>query len=44
MTTPTRKGFGSRLIEHGARDQLGGSATVDFLPSGAVYTIQCALN
>lgn len=44
VTTPTRKGFGSRLIEHGARDQLGGSATVDFLPSGAVYTIQCALN
>jgi two-component sensor histidine kinase len=43
VTTPTRKGFGSRLIEHGARDQLGGSATVDFLPSGAVYTIHSAL-
>jgi two-component sensor histidine kinase len=40
---PTRKGFGSRLIERGARDQLGGSATADFLPAGVVYTIECAL-
>jgi two-component sensor histidine kinase len=34
VSTPTRKGFGSRLIERGAREQLGGSATADFLPSG----------
>jgi two-component sensor histidine kinase len=40
---PTRKGFGSRLIERGARDQLGGSATADFLPTGVVYSIECAL-
>jgi two-component sensor histidine kinase len=44
VTTPTRKGFGSRLIERGAREQLSGSATVDFLPSGVVYTIECALD
>jgi two-component sensor histidine kinase len=44
VTTPTRKGFGSRLIERGAREQLGGSATADFLPSGVVYTIECALD
>jgi two-component sensor histidine kinase len=43
VTAPTRKGFGSRLIERGARDQLGGSATADFLPTGVVYTIDCAL-
>ena len=43
VTAPTRKGFGSRLIERGARDQLGGSATADFLPAGVVYTIECAL-
>jgi two-component sensor histidine kinase len=43
VTAPTRKGFGSRLIERGARDQLGGSATADFLPTGVVYTIECAL-
>jgi two-component sensor histidine kinase len=41
---PTRKGFGSRLIERGARDQLGGSATADFLPTGVVYTIESALD
>ena len=38
-----RRGFGSRLIERSARDQLGGEATVDFLPRGVVYTIICAL-
>jgi two-component sensor histidine kinase len=43
VTAPTRKGFGSKLIERGARDQLGGSATADFLPAGVVYTIECAL-
>jgi two-component sensor histidine kinase len=44
VTTPTRKGFGSRLIERGARDQLGGSATADFLPTGVVYSIESALD
>jgi two-component sensor histidine kinase len=44
VTAPTRKGFGSRLIERGARDQLGGSATADFLPTGVVYTIDSALS
>jgi two-component sensor histidine kinase len=43
VTAPTRKGFGSRLIERGARDQLGGSAIADFLPTGVVYTIDSAL-
>ncbi|MDB5655484.1 MAG: histidine kinase, partial [Tardiphaga sp.] len=43
VVAPTRKGFGSRLIERGARDQLGGSATADFLPTGVVYTIGSAL-
>lgn len=44
VTAPSRRGFGSRLIERGARDQLDGSATADFLPSGVVYTINCALD
>lgn len=43
VTEPTRKGFGTRLIERGARDQLGGNATADFLPTGVVYTIETAL-
>jgi two-component sensor histidine kinase len=43
VTAPVQRGFGSRLIERSARDQLGGEATVDFLPRGVVYTITCAL-
>ena len=42
VTAPVQRGFGSRLIERSARDQLGGEATVDFLPRGVVYTISCA--
>lgn len=43
VTAPVQRGFGSRLIERSTRDQLGGEATVDFLPRGVVYTISCAL-
>jgi hypothetical protein len=43
VTAPVQRGFGSRLIERSARDQLGGEATVDFLPRGVVYTLTSAL-
>jgi two-component sensor histidine kinase len=43
VVAPVRRGFGSRLIERSARDQLGGEATVDFLPRGVVYTLTCSL-
>jgi two-component sensor histidine kinase len=43
VVTPVQRGFGSRLIERSARDQLGGEATVDFLPRGVVCTVICAL-
>jgi two-component sensor histidine kinase len=43
VTAPVQRGFGSRLIERSARDQLGGEATVDFLPRGVVATVTCAL-
>ena len=43
VTAPVRPGFGSRLIERSARDQLGGEATVDFLPHGVVVTVTCTL-
>ncbi len=43
VTAPIQRGFGSRLIERSARDQLGGEATVDFLPRGVVYTVTCTL-
>jgi two-component sensor histidine kinase len=44
VTAPVQRGFGSRLIERSARDQLGGEATVDFLPRGVVYTVTCKLS
>ncbi|MFT4116405.1 sensor histidine kinase [Bradyrhizobium sp.] len=43
VTAPVQRGFGSRLIERSTRDQLGGEATVDFLPRGVVCTISCTL-
>ena len=43
VSAPVQRGFGSRLIERSARDQLGGEATVDFLPHGVVCTVSCAL-
>jgi two-component sensor histidine kinase len=43
VIAPVQRGFGSRLIERSARDQLGGEATVDFLPRGVVYTVLCSL-
>jgi two-component sensor histidine kinase len=33
VTTPGRRGFGTRLIERSAAD-LGGAASLDFLPAG----------
>ena len=44
VVAPVQRGFGSRLIERSARDQLGGEATVDFLPRGVAYTVTCALD
>jgi two-component sensor histidine kinase len=43
VSAPVQRGFGSRLIERSARDQLGGEATVDFLPRGVVYTVTAAV-
>ncbi|WP_369725527.1 sensor histidine kinase [Bradyrhizobium sp. LLZ17] len=44
VKAPVQRGFGSRLIERSARDQLGGEATVDFLPRGVVCTVTCVLD
>jgi two-component sensor histidine kinase len=43
VVAPVQRGFGSRLIERSARDQLGGEATIDFLPRGVVYTVICSV-
>jgi len=39
VTTPSRRGFGSRLIERAAPMELDGSATVEFAPDGVVCRI-----
>ena len=39
VTPPTRKGFGSRLIEKGLATELGGSARVTYHPQG----VECVL-
>src|SRR5260370_505454 len=43
VVAPVQRGFGSRLIELSARDQLDRQATLDFLPRVVVYTVICSL-
>ncbi len=40
---PTRRGFGSRLIERGLMNELGGAATIEFRPEGVIAIIKTAL-
>ena len=40
VTPPTRKGFGSRVIEQGLAHELGGKAVLDYRPGGIVCTIE----
>ena len=40
---PTRKGFGSRLIERGLSRELGGSVTLDYRPAGLVCNFRFPL-
>jgi two-component sensor histidine kinase len=39
VTPPARKGFGSRLIEGGLAQELGGEVHLDYAPSGVVCRI-----
>ena len=43
MTPPTRKGFGSRLIERGLAGSLGGNVRIAYEPAGVVLTIDAPL-
>ncbi|WP_332684521.1 PAS domain S-box protein [Bosea sp. (in: a-proteobacteria)] len=43
VTPPTRKGFGSRLIERALAAELGGEVSVEYEPSGLVCTIVAPL-
>jgi two-component sensor histidine kinase/integral membrane sensor domain MASE1 len=40
---PTRKGFGSRLLERGLPHELGGTVDLDYRPGGLVCTIEARL-
>jgi two-component sensor histidine kinase len=41
---PTKKGFGSRLIERGLAGELNGSAKIDYKVDGVVCTIEAPFN
>lgn len=43
VVPPTRRGFGSRLIERGLAAELDGSATLDFAPEGLVCRVEALL-
>jgi len=43
IAPPTRKGFGSRLIEKGVAGELNGSARIEYPPTGVVCTIEALL-
>jgi PAS domain S-box-containing protein len=43
VASPKARGFGSRLIEWGLGQELGGSASLDFAPQGLVCTIEAPL-
>ena len=43
VLAPTRKGFGSRLIEDGLAENLGGKAKINFEPEGVTWHIRANL-
>jgi PAS domain S-box-containing protein len=44
VVAPTRRGFGSRLIERSLRGELKGAATMAWLPEGLVCTMRATLS
>jgi len=44
VSPPSRRGFGSRLIERGLAAELGGEASIRFEPAGLVCVIDAPLN
>ena len=43
VATPTRKGFGSRLIERGLAGTIGGEVTMDYDAAGVRCTLKASL-
>lgn len=43
VTIPSRRGFGSRMIERGLAAELAGTVTIDFAPDGLICTVDAPL-
>lgn len=43
VEAPTRRGFGTRMIERALAAELGGTARIDFLPEGISCTVEAPL-
>ncbi|MGU3536841.1 PAS domain-containing protein [Methylobacterium sp. A54F] len=43
VSAPTRRGFGSTLIERSLRSYFGGTADTEFQPKGLVFTLEARL-
>jgi len=43
VNPPTRRGFGSRMIERALADELEGRAEIDYRPDGIIFTAQARL-
>jgi PAS domain S-box-containing protein len=43
VRVPSRRGFGTRMIERGLAAELGGSVRIDFRPDGLVCTVDAPL-
>lgn len=43
VSTPTRRGFGSTLIERSLRSYFGGTAATEFLPEGLEFKLEARL-
>jgi two-component sensor histidine kinase len=44
VTPPTRRGFGTRMIERALAAEFGGSAEIDYRPRGVVFTVEAPLS
>ncbi|HEX8214877.1 MAG TPA: HWE histidine kinase domain-containing protein [Allosphingosinicella sp.] len=43
VVPPSKRGFGTRMIERGLASDLDGVVTLDFNPAGLVFTVLCPL-
>ncbi|MBY8828563.1 PAS domain-containing protein [Hephaestia mangrovi] len=43
VSPPSRRGFGSRMIERGLAAELSGTVTIDFAPAGLICTVDAPL-